>query len=62
MKEDRMHRRTERRRRRRLRKVWGKRYQASESGTVSHDMLDDILPDNLKPYKYFIWMQFLDKL
>ncbi len=55
-----MFRRTERRRRKRQRKIRSKRYQASDLGAASNDILDDILSDNLKPYKCFIWMHFLD--
>lgn len=62
MKEDRMHRRTERRRRKRLRELWRDQYQVPDSETASNDILDDILPESLKPYKFFIWMHFLDHL
>ena len=52
---ERQHRRTERRVRRRRKQLWG-------SNAAANDPLDDVLPDKLKPYKFWIWLHIINKM
>ena len=53
-KRERRHRRLERRIRRRRKQLW-------DSKSSFNDPLDDMLPDNLKPYKRWIWWHILNE-